>query len=109
MENKQERTYAHCAACQDVGCGRGAPPCRYLICCVFIDTLIWDLVLWEGLLLHSHYNNGGSRVVLFSAVTNIKPDHVACPSAIKWDMVQEKNFYDPVYNINNNTAILLWN
>ncbi len=23
IENKQERDHAHCAACQDAGCGRG--------------------------------------------------------------------------------------
>lgn len=56
------------AACSDAGCGSGAAPSRYLICCVFIVTLILDLVLWEALLLRSHNNNSGFRLAFFSTV-----------------------------------------
>lgn len=36
VENKQERDQARCAACQDAGCWRGAPPSRHLISCVYL-------------------------------------------------------------------------
>lgn len=89
VENKQEREKALiAAACSDGGCGSGAAPSRYLICCVFIVTLILDLVLWEALLLRSHNNNSGFRLAFFSTVTSIKPVHEARLSANKWDTVE---------------------
>lgn len=44
--------------------------------CVFIVTLIFGSVLWEGLLLSSHHNNVGSRVGSFSVMPNIRPHNV---------------------------------
>lgn len=69
VENKQERS---CSLCGMPGCRvwtRCCPPLSILdLLCVFIGTLISDLVLWEGLLLRSHHhNNSGSRVVLSRA------------------------------------------
>lgn len=63
-KNKQEEDHAHCTECQNVGCGGSALLILDLLC-VFIVILILDLVLWVCLLLRSHHNNTGCRVIFF--------------------------------------------
>lgn len=82
VKNKQERDHAHCTECQNVGCGCSTLSILDLLC-VFIVILILDLVLWVCLLLRSHHNNTGCRVISFSIVPNIVPDPAECLSGIE--------------------------